>query len=107
MEHTENAYAAMLLTMALSPNKEEYARPLSVQEFRRFEAAARASSYRGIGALLDEPVLGVAPHLALRRPAQIAAAFSLDVQHIIVQRGGVQRRVHHEDHRQALGALVL
>ena len=52
MGHTDDAYAAMLLTMALSPNKEEYARPLSTQEFRRFEAAARASRFRGIGKLL-------------------------------------------------------
>ena len=37
MKHNDDAYAAMLLTMALSPNKEEYARPLSVQEFRQLE----------------------------------------------------------------------
>ena len=49
MGHTDDAYATMLLTMALSPNKEEYARPLGVAEFRRFEAAARASSYGSIG----------------------------------------------------------
>ena len=41
MAHTDDAYGAMLLTMALSANKEEYARPLSTPEFRRFEAAVR------------------------------------------------------------------
>ena len=59
MGHTDDAYAAMLLTLALSPNKEEYARPFGVQEFRRFEAAARASRYRMIGALLDVDISGM------------------------------------------------
>ena len=65
MGHTDDAYAAMLLTMALSPNREEYARPLSVQEFRRFEAAARASRYRGIGALLDVDISGLMMYLGI------------------------------------------
>lgn len=65
MGHTDDAYAAMLLTMALSPNKEEYARPLSVSEFRRFEAAARASSYGNIGALLDMDISGLMLYLGL------------------------------------------
>lgn len=65
MGHTDDAYAAMLLTMALSPNKEEYAKPLCVQDFRRFEAAARASRYRGIGALLDVDISGMMMYLSL------------------------------------------
>ena len=59
MNHSENAYAAMLLTMALSPNKEEYTRPLSTPEFRRIEAEARASSYGSIGALLTADISGL------------------------------------------------
>ena len=65
MSHTDDAYAAMLLTMALSPNKEEYARPLSIQEFRRFEASARASRFRSIGALLDVDISGLMIYLDL------------------------------------------
>lgn len=65
MGHTDDAYATMLLTMALSPNKEEYARPLGVAEFRRFEAAARASSYGSIGALLDMDISGLMLYLGL------------------------------------------
>ena len=65
MNHSENAYAAMLLTMALSPNKEEYARPMSTAEFRRFEAAARQSQFRSIGRLLDMDISGLMIHLGL------------------------------------------
>ena len=65
MEHTENAYAAMLLTMALSPNKEEYARPLSTPEFRRVEALARNSGFGSIGALLDVDISGLVMLLGL------------------------------------------
>ncbi len=65
MSHTDDAYAAMLLTMALSPNKEEYARPLGVAEFRRFEAAVRASGRGSIGALLDTDISGLMLYLGL------------------------------------------
>ena len=65
MGHTDDAYAAMLLTMALSPNREEYARPFTTQEFRRFESAARASSYRSIGALLEMDISGLMMNLGL------------------------------------------
>lgn len=65
MSHTDDGYAAMLLTMALSPNKEEYARPLSTAEFRRFEAVARESRYRGIGRLLDLDISGLMIYLGL------------------------------------------
>lgn len=65
MGHTDDAYAAMLLTLALSPNKEEYARPFSVQEFRRLEAAARASRYRTVGALLNVDISGLMMYLGL------------------------------------------
>lgn len=59
MSHTDDAYAAMLLTMALSPDREEYVRPLSTQEFRRLEARVRQSDYRRIGALLNVDISGL------------------------------------------------
>ena len=65
MSHTDDAYAAMLLTLALSPNREEYARPFGVQEFRRIEAAARASRFRSVGALLDVDISGLMMYLGL------------------------------------------
>ena len=65
MKHNDDAYAAMLLTMALSPNKEEYARPCSVQEFRGLEDAARASRYHSIGRLLDVDISGLTMHVGL------------------------------------------
>ena len=65
MGHTDDAYAAMLLTMALSPNKEEYARPLSTAEFRRFESVARESRCQGIGRLLDMDISGLMMYLGL------------------------------------------
>jgi predicted Rossmann fold nucleotide-binding protein DprA/Smf involved in DNA uptake len=65
MDHTENAYAAMLLTMALSPDREEYARPLSTPEFRRVEALARGSGFGSIGALLDVDISGLVMLLGL------------------------------------------
>ena len=65
MNHSENAYAAMLLTMALSPNKEEYARPLSTPEFRHVEALARGSGFGSIGALLDVDISGLVMLLGL------------------------------------------
>ena len=65
MDHSENAYAAMLLTMALSPDREEYARPLSTPEFRRVEALARGSGFGSIGALLDVDISGLVMLLGL------------------------------------------
>ncbi len=35
MQYNEASFAVMLLTMALSPDREEYARPLTIQEFRQ------------------------------------------------------------------------
>lgn len=65
MKHNDDAYAAMLLTMALSPNKEEYARPFSVAEFRRFEETVRASRFHSIGQLLDVDISGLMMYLGL------------------------------------------
>ena len=65
MKHTDDAYAAMLLTLALSPNKEEYVRPFSVLEFRRFEEAARASRYHSIGQLMDVDISGMMLYMGL------------------------------------------
>ena len=65
MNYTEDGYAAMLLTMALSPDREEYARPLSTQEFRAIERAVKPSRYRRLGKLLDADVSGLMMELSL------------------------------------------
>lgn len=59
MAYTSDAYATMLLTMALSPNREEYARPYSVQEFFRLEQRVRESSMRGVGNLVGMDISGL------------------------------------------------
>lgn len=41
MNYSNDAFVTMLLTMALSPNREEYAHPLSTQELRRLEDKLR------------------------------------------------------------------
>ena len=65
MHHSDDAYATMLLTMAISPDKEEYARPLNNSEFRHFEELVRASRFRGIGRLLDLDVSGFSVYFGL------------------------------------------
>ena len=65
MNYTDDGYAAMLLTMALSPDREEYARPLSMPEFRAIMASARRSRYGGLGKLLDADVSGLMMYLDL------------------------------------------
>lgn len=65
MNYTEDGYAAMLLTMALSPDREEYARPLNTQEFRAVEAAVKPSRYRRLGRLLNADVSGLMMELSL------------------------------------------
>ena len=59
MQYCDDAYAAMLLTMALSPNREEYARPLTTQEYRRLDLMVRSGSARTPGRLLGKDISGL------------------------------------------------
>ena len=63
MGYNSDEYAAMLLTMALSPNREEYAHPYSVQEFARLEERIRDSCYHSVGDLLGVDISGLMLHL--------------------------------------------
>ena len=65
MNHNDDAYATMLLTMALSPNREEYARPLGTQEFRRLTDAVHMAGMRGPGKLLGMDISGLMAYLNL------------------------------------------
>lgn len=59
MGYTSDGFATLLLTMALSPNREEYARPYSTQEYYKLEKRARASGFHGIGELLGVDISGL------------------------------------------------
>ena len=63
MGYTSDGFATLLLTMALSPNREEYARPYSTQEFYKLEQRVRESSYRSIGALIGVDISGLMMNL--------------------------------------------
>lgn len=65
MNYSDDGYAAMLLTMALSPDREEYARPYGTQEFRRLEAAVRKSELHRMGQLLSVDISGLMIYLGL------------------------------------------
>ena len=59
MGYNDDSFAIMLLTMALSPNREEYARPLNTQEFRRLEQRVRGSDMGRLGKLLGVDISGL------------------------------------------------
>lgn len=59
MAYCAESYAAMLLCLSLSPNKEEYARPLTAAEYRGLIERVRASSARRISALMNMDISGI------------------------------------------------
>ena len=65
MAYTNDGFATMLLTMALSPNREEYARPYSTQEFCRLEQRVRESAFHSIGDLLGVDISGLMMQLGI------------------------------------------
>ena len=65
MNFNDDGYVTMLLTMALSPDREEYARPYTTQEVRRLEAAVRKSELRRLGALLTADISALMIYLGL------------------------------------------
>lgn len=59
MNYTDDAFVTMLLSMALSPNREEYARPLSTQELKRLEEKVREGGLYHIGRLMNVDIGGL------------------------------------------------
>ena len=59
MNYSSDAFVTMLLTMALSPNREEYARPYATQELRRLEARMHAAGMYHLGDLLNVDIGGL------------------------------------------------
>ena len=82
MNYSEDGYAAMLLTMALSPDKTEFARPCGAQEFWTLEADVLASRYGRLGKLLEADVSGlmIYLHLTEAQALRIYTLLNRDVQ---------------------------
>ena len=59
MNYSTDSYAAMLLCLALSANREEYAHPLTTAEYRDICRRAKFSSARHIGALIGIDISGL------------------------------------------------
>ena len=51
--------------MALSPNREEYARPLSTQEYYRLAERVRDSKYRTPGGLIGADISGMMMYIGI------------------------------------------
>lgn len=59
MKYSADSYAAMLLCLSLSPNREEYARTLSTSEYRDICERVHASAVRHIGGLMNVDISGL------------------------------------------------
>lgn len=59
MAYNADSYAAMLLCLALSPDREEYAKPLNVTEYREIRQRAQSAALSGIGSLLGVDISGL------------------------------------------------
>ena len=59
MNYSDDAFVTMLLTMALSPNREEYARPLGTLEMKKLEEKVRASELYHIGRIMNLDIGGL------------------------------------------------
>lgn len=59
MNYSTDSYAAMLLCLALSANREEYAHPLTTAEYRDICRRTKSSGARHIGALIGVDISGL------------------------------------------------
>ena len=53
MNYSDDAFVTLLLTMSLSPNREEFARPLSTAEMHQLEERVRKCDIGRIGRLAN------------------------------------------------------
>lgn len=65
MNYSDDAFVTMLLTLALSPNREEYARPLGTLELKKLEEKVRESELFHIGRILNYDIGGLMFNLGL------------------------------------------
>lgn len=54
--YSDDSYAAMLLTLSLAPNKDEYARPLLTREYRDLVNIVRSAGMPRIGCLIGKDI---------------------------------------------------
>ncbi len=59
MNYSDDAFVTMLLTMSLSPNREEFARPLSTAEMHQLEDRVRRCDIGRIGRLVNTDISGL------------------------------------------------
>ena len=65
MNFSDDAFVTMLLSVALSPNREEYARPLSTPELKRLEDRVRGSGLHRLGRLMNVDISGLMVQLGI------------------------------------------
>lgn len=59
MHHNDDSFAAMLLTLTLTPDKDEIVRPLTTVEFSRLAVRASANGKGGVGSLIGMDMSGI------------------------------------------------
>ena len=59
MHHNDDSFAAMLLTLTLTPDKDEIVRPLNTVEFSRLAVRAAASGKGSVGSLIGMDMSGI------------------------------------------------
>ncbi|MGI6239688.1 MAG: DNA-processing protein DprA [Christensenellales bacterium] len=65
MAYCADSYAAMLLCLSLSPDRDEYARMLSTAEYRELRARIRTTSARRISGLMNVDISGIMQLLSI------------------------------------------
>lgn len=65
MNYSDDAFATMLLTMALSPNREEYALPLGTLELKKLEKRLHEKGILHIGSIINYDIGGLMFELGL------------------------------------------
>ena len=66
--YNDDAFATMLLTIPLSADRAEYARPLSTAEYRRLLSRVKSSAAGRLGALLRADISGLMKAVSSFRP---------------------------------------
>ena len=72
--YSDDAFATMLLTIALSADRAEYARPLNTAEYCRVLARVKASAAGRLGALLRADISALMMLLGVSLPPLYAFA---------------------------------
>ncbi len=65
MAYCAESYAAMLLCLSLSPNKEEYVRPFATAEYRDLIERVKGTSARRLSALMNVDISGIMQLLSM------------------------------------------